>query len=145
MRFVQFPSIYIIYRADLFKTPCSTPRKMRRSISTGDMSVVLSPVRRMIGENNMEEAEITVEGLQKKNEQLEQQLREALDKSKATEDSIVVKCNHEDVDSVLKTRVEQLEAELEVTKVELRLRQEDVNEENDKLAEQLDSLRVSNS
>jgi len=129
-------------RADLFKTPCSTPRKMRRSISTGDMSVVLSPVRRMRDESNMEEAEITVEGLQKKNEELEKQLREALDKFKASEDSIVVKCNHEDVDSVLKTRVEQLEAELEVTKVELRLRQEDVNEENDKMAEQLDSLRL---
>ena len=116
---------------------------MRRSISTGNLSVALmSPVMKM-KENDSEEQEMTMEMLQKKNEALKHQLKDALEKLKASEDSVVVKCNHEDQDSNMNSRVEQLEAELEMTKVELRMRQEDVNEENDKLAEQLDSLRVS--
>jgi len=131
-----------VSRNDIFKTPCSTPRKMRRSISTGNLSVALmSPVMKM-KETDSEEHEMTLEMLQKKNEELQLQLKDALEKLKASEDSVVVKCNHEDTDASLKSRVEQLEAELEMTKVELRMRQEDVNEENDKLAEQLDSLRL---
>ena len=70
-------------------------------------------------------------------------MNDALEKLKGSEDSVVVKCNHEDTDASMKSRIEQLEAELEMTKVELSMRQDDVNEENDKLAEQLDSLRVS--
>jgi len=121
-------------RSDIFKTPCSTPRKMRRSISTGNLSVALSPVRLV--------PEVTIESLKKKNEELVEQLKDALEKLAASADSVVVKCNHEDIDIELVAKVEQLEGELEMAKVELRLRQEDVNEENDKLTEQLDSLRL---
>ena len=86
---------------------------------------------------------MTMESLKRNNQTLEGQLKDALEKLAASADSVVVKCNHEDVDNQLAVKVEQLEAELKMAKVELRLRQEDVNEEQDKLAVQLDSLRVS--
>eukprot|EP00092_Neocalanus_flemingeri_P030806 GFUD01033459.1.p1 GENE.GFUD01033459.1~~GFUD01033459.1.p1 ORF type:complete len:1179 (+),score=455.09 GFUD01033459.1:297-3539(+) len=82
-----------------------------------------------------------MEGLKKKNEELEAQLLDALEKLSVSVDSVVVKCNHEDSDIELKARVEQLEAELEVTKDELRMRQVDVNEEKDLMTQQMDTLR----
>ena len=57
-----------------------------------------------------------------------------------TEDSVVVKFNHETVEEELKSKVDQLETELETLKDELRLRDED-REQSEMLAQQLDSLK----
>ena len=68
---------------------------------------------------------------------------DALDKLRLLEDKIEVYEKGDGEVDALKMRIEQLEAELEVSKVELRIRQEDVDKENDKLAKQLDSLKVN--
>ena len=65
--------------------------------------------------------------------ELEQQLNDAMDKLLMTEDSVVVKFNHETIEEELKTKVDQLETELETLKDELKLRDED-REQAEKLA-----------
>ena len=61
-----------------------------------------------------------------------------------SEDSVVVKLGHEGVEDQLRSKVEQLEAELETCRVELRLKDED-REKSERLAEQLDNLKVKHN
>ena len=79
--------------------------------------------------------------LQARISELEHQLRDAMDKLVMSEDSVVVKLGHEGVEDQLRSKVEQLEAELETCRVELRLKDED-REKSERLAEQLDNLKV---
>jgi len=134
-------------RNETFKTPCSTPRKIRRSISTGDMSVNFSPVQRLgdggTRQDKSDDEVVTIGGLKKKNDELKTELVDALDKLRLLEDKIEFYEKGDGEVDALKMRIEQLEAELEVSKVELRIRQEDVDKENDKLAKQLDSLKLA--
>ena len=124
----------------------STPRRLRRSISTGDVSVNQSPLLKKEDIGGQSEStpdkEDESEGLKERIQELEHQLNDAMDKLLLSQDSVVVRCEHETVEEELRTRVEQLEAELETHKVELRLRDED-RKESEMLAEQLDSLKVS--
>ena len=129
----------------MFKTPVSTPRRLRRSISTGDVTVNQSPHLKKdevagLG-NDSDNSEETVETLKAKIADLEHQLNDAMDKLLMTEDSVVVKFNHETVEEELKTKVDQLETELETLKDELKLRDED-REQAEKLAQELDNLKV---
>ena len=123
----------------------STPRRLRRSISTGDVSVNQSPLLKKEDLGGPSEStpdkEDESEGLKERIQELEHQLNDAMDKLLLSQDSVVVRCEHETVEEELRTRVEQLEAELETHKVELRLRDED-RKESEMLAEQLDSLKV---
>ena len=119
---------------------------MKRSISTGNISVNTTPVlvlKKGVQDDNGGEELPIVEALRKKNAELEMQLSNALETSWILQGRVETYENGGEGEIVLKTRIEQLEAELEVTKVELRIRQEDVDEENDKLAKQLDSLKVN--
>ena len=79
--------------------------------------------------------------LQARISELEHQLRDAMYKLVMSEDSVVVKLGHEGVEDQLRSKVEQLEAELETCRVELRLKDED-REKSERLAEQLDNLKV---
>ena len=130
----------------MFKTPVSTPRRLRRSISTGDVTVNQSPhlkkddIAAGLGDED-DKPEESVETLKTRIVELEQQLNDAMDKLLMTEDSVVVKFNHETVEDELKSKVDQLETELETLKDELRLRDED-REQSERLAQQLDSLKV---
>ena len=86
--------------------------------------------------------EESVEALKTRIVDLEHQLNDAMDKLLMTEDSVVVKFNHETIEEELKTKVDQLETELETLKDELKLRDED-REQAEKLAQELDNLKVS--
>ena len=71
-------------RNDAFNTPCSTPRKMKRSISTGNISVNTTPVlvlKKGVQDDNGGEELPIVEALRKKNAELELQLSNALETS----------------------------------------------------------------
>ena len=111
------------------------------------MSVNFSPVQRIKEDGAAKQVEsgeevVTIGGLKKKNDDLKRQLADALSKLRLLEDRMECYEKAEGEANALKTRIEQLEAELAVSKVELRIRQDDVDEENDKLAKQLDSLKV---
>ena len=97
-----------MFRNDLFKTPVSTPRRLRRSISTGDVTIN-SPVLKNddIAEarEHPDDNSIEVEELKVKISELEQQLNDAMDKLLMSEDSVVVKCGHESVEQDLKVKV----------------------------------------
>jgi len=132
-------------RNDIFKTPVSTPRRLRRSISTGDVTINQSPhlkkedVETMNNDSGDKDDENAK--LQARISELENQLRDAMDKLVMSEDSVVVKLGHEGVEDQLRSKVEQLEAELETCRVELRLKDED-REKSERLAEQLDNLKI---
>merc|ERR550519_3169997 len=127
-------------RLEIFKTPCSTPRKIRRSISTGDLSVVLSPVVR--SKKIVQTEKKSRDELEKRNLDLEQKLKETLEKLRSAESKKLVICDHEDMNAELTARIEQLEIELNVAKVELRIREDE--EKKEKLTDQLDNLRLQN-
>ena len=114
----------------------STPTKLRRSISTGDVSVNPSPILRSKGvmnEATKEAPENTeLEGLQARISELELQLEDAQCKLSAKQESR---------EEEMKQRIEQLEAEMETYKAELKLREQE-REESEKLAEQLNTLQV---
>ena len=139
------PFVYsCIYRNDLFKTPVSTPRRLRRSISQGDVTVSQSPrlnPQDLKDEKDPESAEQEAARLRERVAELEQQLNDAMDKLLVSEDSVVVHNGDKETETELRTKLEQLEAELETCKAELRLRDEDL-ENSEKLAEELDSLKV---
>ena len=141
------PFVYsCIYRNDLFKTPVSTPRRLRRSISQGDVSISQSPILKPedLVESEVNEphevSEEVVDRLRARVAELEEQLNDAMDKLVMSEPRV----DHPEdggAEARLKTRVEQLETELETCRAELRLRDQDV-EKAEKLAEELDSLKV---
>ena len=139
------PFVYsCIYRNDLFKTPVSTPRRLRRSISQGDVTVSQSPRLKpedLVDDKGQESQEEEVMRLRAKVSELEQQLNDAMEKLLVSEDSVVVHSGDKETESELRTKLEQLEAELETCKAELRLRDEDL-ERSEKLAEELDALKV---
>ena len=114
----------------------TTPTKLRRSISTGDVSVNPSPVLKMTSKEDRDES--VVETLQARISELELQLEDAMQKLVA-DDTVVVKCSQEEE---MKLRIEQMEAEMETYKAELKLREEE-QEKAEKLVEQLDSLKVN--
>ena len=125
----------------MFKTPCSTPRRLRRSISQGDLdSPTPSPLlRRSPLLRGDEEEETEVKSLKARITELELQLKDATEKLMEKEDTTVAQGVKEEE---MKQRMEQLEAEMETLKTELKLREEE-REESEKLAEQLDTLKVS--
>ena len=125
----------------MFKTPCSTPRRLRRSISQGDLdSPKPSPLlRRSPLLRGDEEEETEVKSLKTRISELELQLKDATEKLMEKEDNTVAQGAKEEE---MKQRIEQLEAEMETLKTELKLREEE-REESEKLAEQLDTLKVS--
>ena len=125
----------------MFKTPCSTPRRLRRSISQGDLdSPTPSPLlRRSPLLRGDEEEETEVKSLKARITELELQLKDATEKLMEKEDTTVAQGAKEEE---MKQRMEQLEAEMETLKTELKLREEE-REESEKLAEQLDTLKVS--
>ena len=125
----------------MFKTPCSTPRRLRRSISQGDLdSPTPSPLlRRSPLLRGDEEEETEVKSLKARITELELQLKDATEKLMEKEDTTVAQGAKEEE---MKQRIEQLEAEMETLKTELKLREEE-REESEKLAEQLDTLKVS--
>ena len=121
----------------MFKTPCTTPRRLRRSISQGDLnSPNQSPMLRK--SPIFREEESVVESLQAKITELEDQLKNATEKLMEKDDTTVVQSAKEEE---MKLRIEQLEAEMETMKAELKLREEE-REDSEKLAEQLDALQV---
>ena len=139
------PFVYsCIYRNDLFKTPVSTPRRLRRSISQGDVTVSQSPRLKpedLEDDKGQESQEEEITRLRSKVNELEQQLNDAMEKLLVSEDSVVVHSGDKETETEHRTKLEQLEAELETCKAELRLRDEDL-EKSEKLAEELDSLKV---
>ena len=139
------PFVYsCIYRNDLFKTPVSTPRRLRRSISHGDVTVNQSPMLKpedFAEDKSSESQEEEMTRLKARVTELEQQLNDAMDKLLMSEDSVVVHSGDKETETELRNKVEQLETELETCKVELRLRDEDL-EKSEKLAEELDTLKV---
>ena len=142
---VRDPFVYsCIYRNDLFKTPVSTPRKLRRSISHGDVTINQSPRLKpedIADDQSPESLEEEMIRLRARVVELEQQLNDAMEKLLMSEDSVVVHSGDKETETALRTSLEQLEAELETCKVELRLRDEDL-ERSEKLAEELDTLKV---
>ena len=78
------------------------------------------------------------ESLRARIAELELQLADATEKLMEKEDTTVVQCARE---AEMKLRIEQLEVEMETLKIELKLREEE-REESEKLAEQLDTLKV---
>ena len=124
----------------MFKTPCSTPRRLRRSISQGDLdSPTPSPLlRRSPLLRGAEEEETEVKSLNARITELELQLKDAMEKLMEKEGTTVAQGAKEEE---MKQRIEQLEAEMETLKTELKLREEE-REESEKLAEQLDTLKV---
>ena len=118
----------------MFRTPMTTPTRMRRSISTGDVSIQPSPILRT-GREKEEKSE--VESLKERISDLELQLEDALQKLVAKE-SVVTSCAQE---KEMTARIEQLEAEMESYRAELKLREEE-RVESEKLAEQIDNLQV---
>lgn len=110
----------------------STPTKLRRSISTGDVSVNPSPILRSKGERKEALESRELEGLQARVSELEVQLEDAQLKLSAKQESR---------EEEMKLRIEQLEAEMETYKAELKLREQE-REESEKLAEQLNTLQV---
>ena len=144
--FAYFIIVYrtgiIICRNEVFKTPCgTTPRRLRRSISQGDLaSPSQSPLLRKSPREEKEEEETVavVESLRARISELELQLEDATEKLMEKEDTKVVQCAREEE---MKLRLEQLEAEMETLRTELKLREEE-REESEKLAEQLDTLKV---
>eukprot|EP00092_Neocalanus_flemingeri_P033041 GFUD01035935.1.p1 GENE.GFUD01035935.1~~GFUD01035935.1.p1 ORF type:complete len:282 (+),score=84.99 GFUD01035935.1:72-917(+) len=116
-----------ITRNDIFKTPCSTPRKMRHSVSsTGNLSVALSPVMKI-----RKPEETSMEGLKK--EELEEQLRDAL----GIENEMTSQKEALEREKDLETRglVEEMEFKLgkhreEATELVERLRQVEITLEN---------------
>ena len=120
--------------SDVFRTPMTTPTRMRRSISTGDVSIQPSPILRT-GREKEEKSE--VESLKERISDLELQLEDALQKLVAKE-SVVISCAQE---KEMTARIEQLEAEMESYRAELKLREEE-RVESEKLAEQIDNLQV---
>ena len=109
----------------------STPTKLRRSISTGDVSVNPSPIlRKEATKEAPENSEL--EGLQARVSELELQLEDAQCKLSAKQESR---------EEEMKQRIEQLEAEMETYKAELKLREQE-REDSEKLAEQLNTLQV---
>ena len=131
--------IIIICRNDVFKTPCTTPRRLRRSISQGDLnSPNPSPILRKSPLSTEEDEEKTlVESLHARITELEDQLKNATEKLMEKDTTVV----HSAMEEELKLRIEQLEAEMETMRSELKLREEE-REESEKLAEQLDTLKV---
>ena len=131
--------IIIIIRNDVFKTPCTTPRRLRRSISQGDLnSPNPSPILRKSPLSRAEDEEKTlVESLHARITELEDQLKNATEKLMEKDTTVV----HSAMEEELKLRIEQLEAEMETMRSELKLREEE-REESEKLAEQLDTLKV---
>ena len=132
------------YRNDLFKTPVSTPRRLRRSISHGDVTINQSPRLKpedIADDQSPESQEEEMVRLRARVVELEQQLNDAMEKLLMSEDSVVVHSGDKETETALRTSLEQLEAELETCKVELRLRDEDL-ERSEKLAEELDTLKV---
>ena len=130
----------------MFKTPCSTPRRLRRSISQGDLdSPTPSPLLRRspLLRGDEEEEETEVKNLKARITELELQLKlqlkDAMEKLMEKEGTTVAQGAKEEE---MKQRIEQLEAEMETLKTELKLREEE-REESEKLAEQLDTLKVS--
>ena len=116
---VFLPIRPFIYRSikneSVFKTPCSTPRKLnRRSISTGDLTA--SPSFSPAGQA------VATAG------------RLVRDEGMAAAETLAVR-------DQLKQRIEQLEAELETYKEELRLRREETREK-DRLAQEMERLQV---
>ena len=124
----------------MFKTPCTTPRRLRRSISQGELaSPSQSPVMRKIPFSSPKKEEKMAEAESRARiAELELQLADATEKLMEKEDTTVVQCARE---AEMKLRIEQLEVEMETLKIELKLREEE-REESEKLAEQLDTLKV---
>ena len=123
----------------MFKTPCSTPRRLRRSISQGDLdSPNPSPLLRRSPLLRGDEEETEVQSLKARITELELQLKDAMEKLMEKEGTTVAQGAKEEE---MKQRIEQLEAEMETLKTELKLREEE-REESEKLAEQLDTLKV---
>ena len=89
-------------------------------------------------EKEEEETVAVVESLRARISELELQLEDATEKLMEKEDTKVVQCAREEE---MKLRLEQLEAEMETLRTELKLREEE-REESEKLAEQLDTLKV---
>ena len=142
-----YRTVIIICRNEVFKTPCgTTPRRLRRSISQGDLaSPSQSPALRLRKspkeeeeKEKEEETVAVVESLRARISELELQLEDATEKLMEKEDTKVVQCAREEE---MKLRLEQLEAEMETLRTELKLREEE-REESEKLAEQLDTLKV---
>ena len=117
----------------------STPTRIRRSISTGDVSANPSPILRLKACSAEVEGNTEVEALQSRVTELELQLENAQLKLSANQDGAVDQTGREEE---LRLRVEQLEAEMETYRAELKLRDRE-REESEKLAEQLDTLQVS--
>ena len=80
-----------------------------------------------------------MESLHARITELEDQLKNATEKLIEKDTTVV----HSAMEEELKLRIEQLEAEMETMRSELKLREEE-REESEKLAEQLDTLKVRN-
>ena len=138
---IVYRTVIIICRNEVFKTPCATtPRRLRRSISQGDLASPSPSPKLKLRKSPKEEEETVavVESLRARISELELQLEDATEKLMEKEDTKVVQCAKEEE---MKLRMEQLEAEMETLRSELKLREEE-REESEKLAEQLDTLKV---
>ena len=108
VRLVASDNYAILFtRNEIFKTPVSTPRRLRRSISTGNVTMNQSP--------SLNKDAIAVEGataselasdpdevsrLRCRVAELEQQLEDAMEKLLVSEDSVVVQCEDREVMAV---------------------------------------------
>lgn len=138
-------------QSEVFRTPCSTPRKIRRSMSSGNLSTKKAPKMDLTKElDNMRarcerlEAELAEAGRQHPIEQKSQDAEEEAaaggtsnQSQKAEEEAAE---NHQD-----RERLEQLEAELATCREELRLLKqlyEEAGEEKERLAARCDQLEA---
>ena len=94
-------------RNDIFKTPVSTPRRLRRSISTGNVTMNQSPTlnKDAIAVEGGTASELAsdpdeVSRLRGRVAELEQQLEDAMEKLLVSEDSVVVQCEDREVMAV---------------------------------------------
>ena len=108
VRLVASDNYAILFtRNEIFKTPVSTPRRLRRSISTGNVTMNQSPSlnKDAIAVEDATASELAsdpdeVSRLRCRVADLEQQLEDAMEKLLVSEDSVVVQCEDSEVMAV---------------------------------------------
>ena len=108
VRLVASDNYAILFtRNEIFKTPVSTPRRLRRSISTGNVTMNQSPRlnKDAIAMEGATASELVsdpdeVSRLRCRVAELEQQLEDAMEKLLVSEDSVVVQCEDREVKAV---------------------------------------------
>ncbi|XP_023336551.1 hyaluronan mediated motility receptor [Eurytemora carolleeae] len=125
--------------SSISSTPSATPRKLRRSVSSTNLSASKPTKNQDIQalEKRNQELQRQVEQLQQQHLEAAEQLKQQQLEAAQIQDSVVVKCSHEDTHlNNLREKLETVEAELETCRTELRYQKElweEAQEERDKM------------